>query len=464
VHPSTSPDLPIAQLRTEVTGRVVAPGDAAYDELRAIGEGGFDCRPAVIIRPASAADVVVAVRLARESRLEIAVRSGGHSSAGFGTTDGGIVVDMRDLTGFDLDPADRTAWVGAGFTARELTARAFEHGLVIPFGDTGSVGIGGLTVAGGFGYLVRKHGLTIDSLLGAEIVTADGQVLQVDAGSHPDLFWAIRGGGGNLGIVTRFRFQLHDLEHTTGGLLVLPATPASVAAFVAAAGAAPEELSAIANVMPAPPLPFLPVSVHGQPVIVANLLHSGNADVGEGAMAPFRAIAEPLVDQLRPVPYPEMFPPEAEGQPQPVTEVRALFLDHVGEPEAAAILDALAASSAPMRVAQLRVLGGAYARVPADATAFAHRGCRIMLTVVAVCAGPEDRATQRAWATGLADRLDQGYEGTYIAFMGDESPERVRQAYPGATWERLQGVKARYDPTNLFHRNHNVPPPTISVG
>jgi FAD/FMN-containing dehydrogenase len=462
--PSTLPDLSVSRLRTEVAGRVVVPGDPGYDELRAVGEGGFDCRPAVIIRPADASDVVVAVHLARETGLELAVRGGGHSSAGFGTTDGGIVVDMRDLTAFDFDPADRTAWVGAGFTARELTGRAFEQGLVIPFGDTGSVGIGGLTVAGGFGYLVRKHGLTIDSLLGAEIVTADGQVRQVDEGTHPDLFWAIRGGGGNLGVVTRFRFQLHDLEHTTGGTLVLPATPESVAAFVAAAEAAPEELSAIANVMPAPPLPFLPASVHGQPVILANLLHSGAADAGARAMAPFRAIAEPLADQLRPVSYPEMFPSEEGGPAQPVTEVRTLFLDHVGPSEAAVVLDALQSSTAPMRVAQLRVLGGAYARVPVGATAFAHRDCRIMLAVVAVCAGPEDRATQRAWATDLTDRLDQGYEGAYIAFMGDESPERVRQAYPGATWDRLQAVKARYDPANLFRRNHNVPPPAVPVG
>lgn len=449
--------LPIDRLRSEISGRVISPGDPDYDEVRAVGEGGYDCRPAVIVRPADASDVATVVRLAGATGLELAVRSGGHSSAGYGTTNGGIVLDLRDLTSLDLDPDGRTAWVGAGLTALEVSTATAAHGLVIPFGDTGSVGIGGLTVAGGFGYLVRKHGLTIDSLLGAEIVTADGLILEVDADSHPDLFWAIRGGGGNVGVITRFRFRLHELEATSGGVLVLPATPRTVAAFVAEAAAAPEELSAIANVMPAPPLPFLPEVIHGQLVLMANLLHSGDAAAGEQALARLRGIAEPLLDQLGPVAYPDLFPPEG-GPEQPVTEVRTVFLDHVGEAEAGVMLEALRASSAPMRVAQIRVLGGAYARIPAEATAFAHRGCPIMLAIVAVCSGPDDRAVQRAWASDLASRLDPGYEGRYVAFMGDEGPEAIRQAYPGGTWERLQSIKARYDPTNLFRRNHNVPP------
>jgi FAD/FMN-containing dehydrogenase len=458
MQPSQLTDQTIDQLRRQVGGRVVSPADPDYDELRAVVEGGQEQQPAVIVRPADARDVAVVVDLARERGLELAVRSGGHSAAGYGTSDGGIVLDLRDLTSFELDSEDRTAWVGAGLTALALTSKTVEHGLVIPFGDTGSVGIGGLTMAGGLGYLVRKHGLTIDSLIAAEIVTADGQILQVDATSQPDLFWAVRGGAGNLGVITRFRFQLHELESTTGGMLVLPATPQSVAAIVAAAEAAPEELSAIVNVLPAPALPFLPEAVQGQLVIMASVLHSGDAEEGARAMLPFRAIAEPILDGLGPVAYADLFPPEGVGPEQPITEVRTLFLDRLGESEAGQVIDALRASSAPMRVVQVRVLGGAFARVPADATAFAHRGCPIMLTIVAVCAGPDDRAVQRGWAAGLAERLDQGYEGAYAGFIGDEGPERVRQAYPGETWSRLQALKARYDPMNVFRRNLNVPP------
>ena len=462
MQPSRSASLSVERLRSQVAGRVIGPDDGDYDELRAIAEGGYDHRPAVIVRPADAQDVAVVVDLARETGLELAVRAGGHSAAGYGSTDGGIELDLRDLTSFDLDPASQTAWVGAGWTAIGLTRMTAPLGLVIPFGDTGSVGIGGLTVAGGLGYLVRKHGLTIDSLLGAELVTADGQVRLVNAESHPDLFWAVRGGGGNLGVITRFRFQLHPLEATTGGMLILPATPESVAGFVAAAAAAPEELSAIANVMPAPPMPFIPEALHGRLIILASLLHSGDAEAGARAIAPFRSITEPLMDMLAPVAYADLFPPEPEGETV-ITEVRTLFLDHVGETEAATMLEALQASSAPMRVAQIRVLGGALARVPVDATAFAHRDQPIMLAIVAVCAGPEDRATQRAWTMGLAASLDQGLPGAYVAFMGDEGPERLREAYPGATWDRLQDLKARYDPTNVFRRNANVPPP-LPVG
>jgi FAD/FMN-containing dehydrogenase len=391
------------------------------------------------------------------------VRSGGHSAAGYGSTDGGIVLDLRDLTSFDLDAATQTAWVGAGWTALGLSSETAPLGLVIPFGDTGSVGIGGLAVAGGVGYLVRKHGLTIDSLLGAEVVTADGRIRLVDEATEPDLFWAVRGGGGNLGVITRFRFRLHPLEATAGGMLILPATPSSVAAFVGVAEAAPETVSAIANIMPAPPMPFIPEAVHGQLIILASLLHSGDEADGEAALAPFRSIAEPLMDRLAPVSYLDLFPPEGPAEQPPIAEVRPLFLDHIGEVEAAALLDALAASSAPMRVAQVRVLGGAVARVPVEATAYAHRSAPIMLNIVAVCAGPDDRPRQRAWVADLAASLDQGVPGAYVAFMGDEGPERLREAFPGATWDRLQELKARYDPTNVFHRNANVPP-TMPVG
>src|SRR5918992_1080462 len=252
----------IPELRAVLKGRVISPEDAAYDTVRAVFYGARSRRPALIVRVADATDVSYVVSLARERGLELAVRSGGHSLAGHSTTDGGIMIDLSDMKRLEIDVAGRTAWAETGLTAGEYTAAAGDHGLATGFGDTGSVGIGGITLGGGVGFLVRKHGLTIDDLLAAEIVTADGELLYVDGDTHEDLFWAIRGGGGNFGVATRFKFRLHPLDSFVGGMLFLPATPEVVAAFVAEAEAAPEELSTIANVMTAPPAPFVPEELH----------------------------------------------------------------------------------------------------------------------------------------------------------------------------------------------------------
>ena len=286
------------------------------------------------------------------------------------------------MKGLVIDVDGRTAWAEAGLTAGEYTNAAGEHGLATGFGDTGSVGLGGITLGGGVGYLVRKFGLTIDDLLAAEIVTADGQVLQVDADHHPDLFWAIRGGGGNFGVVTRFRFRLHDVSEFSGGMLILPATPETVAGFIAAATAAPDELSTIANVMPCPPMPFVPAEHHGELVIMALVAYAGDADAATAAFAPLRALATPLADMVRPMKYSEIYPPE-DPDYHPTAVARNMFLDRVDDDTARVIVEHLNASDAAMRVAQLRVLGGAMARVPADATAFAHRASKIMVNLAA---------------------------------------------------------------------------------
>lgn len=446
----------IAALRGTLQGRLVTPSDADYDDLRTVLAGEIDLRPALIARVAGPDDVARVIEVARASGLELAVRSGGHSAAGHGSTDGGIVIDLRDLASFEIDLAGGTAWAGSGLTAGAYTVQAAEHELATGFGDTGSVGIGGITLGGGVGYLSRLRGLTIDSLLAAELVTADGQVLHVDGETHPDLFWAIRGGGGNFGVVTRFRFRLHPLAGVVGGLLVLPATTASVAGFMAAAEAADESLGTIANVMTCPPMPFVAEEHHGKLVILAMLCWAGDAAEGERAVAPFRALAEPLADMVAPMAYPGMYPPD-DPEYRPVAAALTSFADHVGSAEAELILDRLAASDAPMRVAQLRVLGGAIARVPDEATAYAHRSRRIMVNVAAFHAGGEDRLAKEAWVAELSDALRQG-DAAYVNFVGDEGPARVRAAYPGATWDRLVAVKARYDPDNVFRRNANIPP------
>ena len=446
-----------ARLRAALNGRVITPDDAGYDEARSVFYGGIDRRPALIVRVADATDVSRVVGLARDGGLELAVRSGGHSVAGHSTTDGGIVLDLSEMKNLELDIEGRTAWAQTGLTAGEYTAAAGAHGLVTGFGDTGSVGIGGITLGGGVGYLVRKHGLTIDDLLAAEIMTADGELLRVDAESHPDLFWAIRGGGGNFGVATRFKFRLHEVDTFVGGMLLLPATPEVIASFVAEAEAAPEELSTIANVMTAPPMPFVPAEIHGELVIMAMLAYAGEVDEGERAIAPFRALVEPIADMVKPMPYPEMYPPE-EGDYHPTAVARTMFIDTIDRDVSQTILEHLRASDAPMRVAQIRVLGGAMARVPAEATAFAHRSSRIMVNVAAFYEGTEERAAREAWVSYFAAALRQGEGGAYVGFLGEEEEGQIREAYPGSTWERLAEIKRRYDPTNLFRLNQNIPP------
>jgi FAD/FMN-containing dehydrogenase len=417
VTTSLSP-ISLDQLRGGLAGRVVSPSDADYDALRTVMSGAVDARPAAIVRVANAEDVSRIVRYARATGTELAVRCGGHSTAGHGTTDGGIVIDLRDLTRIEIHPDDRTAWADGGLTAAEVATATAEHGLAIGFGDTGSVGIGGITLGGGIGYLVRRHGLTIDSLIAAEIVTADGQIRLIDEQHDPDLFWAIRGGGGNFGVVTRFRYRLHPLTRVIGGMLIQPVTPEALAEFMARAEAAPDELSVIANVMGCPPMPFVPEEHHGRTVLFSLVCWSGEPEEGERVLRGLREVAEPIADLVKSSPYPEMFPPE-EGDYHPTAVGRTFFMDRVGVDEARAILGAIEASDAPMRAVQLRPLGGALARVEPDATAFAHRSSRIMAIVVSFYEGAEDRARREAWVLGLADALDQGVDGAYVNFLDD---------------------------------------------
>ncbi|MDQ2914303.1 MAG: FAD-binding oxidoreductase [Chloroflexota bacterium] len=442
-----------------VTGRVIRPDDAEYDKARTSFYGGVDRRPAAIVRVADADDVSRVISLVRESGTEFVVRSGGHGVAGYALPDGGIVLDLADMKALDIDAERRTAWAETGLTASEYTIAADAHGLATGFGDTGSVGLGGLTLGGGVGYLVRKHGLTIDDLLAADVVTADGQLLRVDAESHPDLFWAIRGGGGNFGVATRFQFRLHPVGTIVGGMMMLPATADAIHSFIALAEAAPEELSTIANVMPAPPMPFVPAEHHGKLVIFAMLCFAGAVEAGERAIAPFRALATPIVDMVKPSRYPEMYPPD-DPEYHPIATGRTLFIDSVDRSVADTIVERLNASNASMRVAQLRVLGGAMARIPVDATAFAHRRSQIMVNVAALYERPEQAAVYEPWVTGFAAALNQGDSGAYVNFLVDEGQARIRDAYPGKTWDRLRSIKRRYDPTNLFRLNQNIPPAT----
>jgi FAD/FMN-containing dehydrogenase len=453
---STHSEIRVDELRAELSGELITPEQQGYDEARQVFFKGFDRQPLAVARVAGAEDVARVVTAARERGLELAVRSGGHSRAGYGTSEGGLVIDLSAMNAMEIDADGRTVWTETGITAGEYTAATGERGLATGLGDTGSVGIGGLTLAGGIGFLVRSNGLTIDDLLAAELVTADGEVRPVSEESEPDLFWAIRGGEGNFGLATRFQLRLHEISEIVGGMLILPATPEVITGFLEAAQAAPDELSTIANVLLAPPMPFIPEEAHGQPIIIGLMAYRGPVDQGESVVAPFRALAEPYADMVRPMRYPELYEgPEQEAR---FASGANYFADSLGTAGAEAILEQLPKSTAMMKAVQLRVLGGALARVPNDATAFAHRDRGLFVNVAAMYTDAAEADTHDAWVDGLANALGRDGAGGYVGFMGDEDEATIRSAYPGATWDRLRQIKRDYDPDNLFRLNHNIPP------
>lgn len=449
--------MDIKKLRSLFKGQIIAPGDSEYDKARAVFYGDIDRRPAAIVRVEDPSDVIKAISVAVEHNVPLAVRSGGHSVAGHSVCDGGIVVDLHNMRKMVIDVANKTAWAEAGITAGEYTKEADSYDLATGFGDTGSVGIGGITLGGGVGFLVRKYGLTIDNLLAADIVTADGQLLRIDSQNHPDLFWAIRGGGGNFGVVTRYMFQLHEVKDVTGGLLILPATPGVIEGFIQEATKAPHELSTILNIMPAPPMPMIPAEYHGKLIAMALMMYVGEQRMAAQIYEPFKKLAVPITDLIRPMRYKEIFFPD-EGSYHPTAVGYTMFMKNIDRNLAHTVIDRINASDASMRVVQLRVLGGAMAEVPDDATAFAHRRSPIMANVAAFYQGHEDKTVRQTWVNELAGKLFQGDSGVYIGFLGDEGEERVRAAYPGKTWERLSEIKTRYDPNNLFRLNHNIRP------
>ena len=449
----------IDMLASSLRGRVVTRRDAAYDEMRAVAVANFDRRPAAVIRVANVADVAAVINFARATDLELAVRSGGHSVGGHSGTEGGLVIDLRDLNRIEIDTESSTVWAGAGLTSGEVTRAVEQHGLIVGFGDSGTVGIGGLTLGGGVGYMVRKHGLTIDSLLAAELVTAAGDILVADATNHPDLFWALRGGGGNFGVVTRLKFKLNPLPSFVGGPLVLPATAENIAKFAALADAAPDALSTIAMVMPIPPVPFVPAEFHGTLALIGMMAFSGTPDAATAALAPFRAIATPIADLVGPAPYSAMYAMDPPPEMRPAVSCRSRFVDRFSVESAAKMLAALEACPSPMKMGQIRVLGGAYSRVASDATAFAHRNSKIMVAFLAMYEGGDDVIAQfDRWATEAVNAVREPNAVAYVNFLGIEGGEGLRAAYPGSTWDRLRQIKAKYDPENLFRLNQNIPP------
>lgn len=444
-------------LRGALRGRLVRPTDPTYEDDHLVWNAAAQGRPLAIVRAADTGDVATAVGFARRNALELAVRSGGHSLAGHGSGDDTLVIDTRDMRGLHIDLEGGLVWASAGLTAGEVTAALAEHGMAVPFGDTGTVGIAGLTLGGGIGWLARKYGLAIDSLLAAEIVTADGQVLTASATEHPDLFWALRGGGGNFGVVTRFSYRLSPVGEVLGGALFLPPTRDVLRSLVPLAMSAPEELTTIGFVMPIPPLPFVPEEHHGRRSLVLMFVYAGDPASGREAIAPFTAVAEPYAVAAMPMPYPGIYELTKEGGNRHPSTTRSLFLETMPDAVVDTLLSALERAPEGTMV-QLRVFGGAMGRVPVDDTAFAHRTAAVQITLINAFPIPELVEPATAWNRALFEALERMSSGVYVNFLEDEGDERVRAAYPGSTYDRLSAVKRRYDPRNVFHRNQNVRP------
>jgi FAD/FMN-containing dehydrogenase len=448
----------IRELEAHLLGELIDPTRHGYDAARAVYNQSVDRHPALIVRAADAADVLRAVNFAREHELPLAVRSGGHSMAGHGTVDHGLVLDLSWMRGLSIDAERRVSWAQPGLTWGQYAERAAAYGLATSAGDTGSVGLGGLTLGGGIGWMVRKDGLTIDNLLSVELVTADGRLVRASAEEHPDLFWALRGGGGNFGVATAFQYRLRPAATILGGAMIYPATLSILKAWADYAAQAPDELTSIAFITPAPPAPFIPADQVGKLVAILGLCYVGDLAVGQRVVDPLRRLGTPIADIVSPMPYPGLFALTNDASQPLQHAVRSGYLREMTDDTLEMIVEHAQHMPGLGGLVQLRVLGGAMARVPVEATAFAHRDKPFQATVVGAAPSAADARRQRGWMDATWADLEPRTEGVYVNFLEDEGADRVRAAYNPSTYARLAAIKQQYDPGNLFRLNQNIRP------
>ncbi|MDQ3935878.1 MAG: FAD-binding oxidoreductase [Actinomycetota bacterium] len=436
-------------------GRVVEPADPDYDSARAGWNGAIDRRPAAIAHATDAEDVAAAIRAARSAGVAFTIRSGGHSVAGRSVRDGALCIDLRALNGVDVDPEREVAFVGGGALLSELDAATQEHGLAVPGGQISHTGVGGLTLGGGLGWLMRKHGLTIDSLLAVEVVLADGRIVRASDDEHPDLFWALRGGGGDFGVVTRFEFRAHRVgPMVLAGMLVYPWERAGAALRAARdlMDGAPEELGVFAVLLTAPPGPPFPPELQGQRVAVVSVAWSGELDEGERVLAPLRAACPPALDLVAPMPYVALQSMLDETAPPGWRFYDRLhYLDEVGDDLIAALVAAYETVPTPQTHIITGWMGGAIDRVPPGATAFGHRGT-VAETWLIGCSADEPIAPVADWVRRVWDDIaPYATGGTYVNAL--DPARSIREAYADEVWERLVAVKRRYDPEGVLSGN-----------
>ena len=455
--------MPLATDHIEsFTGTVLTPGHPRYDVARAVFNGAIDRRPALIAEPTDAHDVAAAIHHGREHELAIAVRAGGHSGAGYGVVDDGLVIDVRGLQRLEVDLAGRTVRAGAGLTWGQLDAATQAHGLAVTGGRISDTGVAGLTLGSGSGWLERMHGLTADNLVSATVVTAAGGVVRASAHEHPDLFWGLRGGGGNFGVVTELELAVHPVGPTVlGGLLVFDWERAGevLAAYRELMRGAPDELGGCAVLQLAPPAPFMPDHLVGRPVLSIVVAAFGDLERAERLVAPLRELA-PAADAVEPMPYVALQSMLDAGNPSGVQNYwKAAFLDDLPDAAIAAALDVGAAIPSPLTVVLLQPLGGAYARVDEHTTALSHRDAPWAYHALSLWPDPADSDVNRAWTGAFAAALaPYGSGAAHPNYVSTDAGDRVRAFYGDETYERLVAVKRRWDPQNVFALNQNIHP------
>jgi FAD/FMN-containing dehydrogenase len=458
----------IEELKRQVGGRVVLPGDPNYDEVRKIWNAMINRRPAVIVQCKGSEDVPHAIQCARQNGLEISVRGAGHNIAGNAVCDGGMMIDLSPMKNVRVDAAKQRAYVEPGAILAEFDEAAQAHGLATPVGINSTTGISGLTLGGGFGWLTRRYGMTVDNLTSVELVTADGNKVRASEDENKDLFWAVRGGGGNFGVVTEFEFKLHPVgPQVLVGLIVYPLDQAKQVlrqyrAFVASA---PEELSVWAVLRQAPPLPFLPKEVHGKEIVVLAICHCGDIAEGEKLIAPLRRFGKAHGEHIGVQPYAQW---QKAFDPLLTPGARNYWKSHNFRELRDEALDTMIAFAGKLPSPQCEIfvahIAGAANRVPADAMAYGHRDARFVMNVH----GRWDAATQDeagiAWARAFFDAAAPYASGsTYVNFMTEDESGRTTAAY-GANYARLADLKKRHDPENVFHLNQNIKPPEPRLG
>jgi FAD/FMN-containing dehydrogenase len=452
----------VAGLRDRLAGGVVLPGQDEYDAARQVWNASHDHRPALIAQPLSVADVQAAARFARDRDLPVSVRGGGHNHAGYAVADGALMLDLSAMVSVRVDPARSVAAVSGGATWGVVDQATQAAGLAVTGADVSPVGVGGATLGGGVGWLHRMHGLTGDNLLAAQIVTADADVGSAAADEHQELFWALRGGGGNFGAVTKFTFALHPVGPVHAGTIVCPMERAAgaLALYQHLCDTGDDELFLRAMLVTAPPAPFIPEQLRGRPVVILSAAWFGPVGRAEPALRELREFGSPVGDLPRPLSYVQLQRRQDAAVPR---RVRAAAGGGFTGPLTAGLIEALtsvAAQPPPMSMVELQPLGGAVARISPDATAFGHRRAAHLLAVLAAAPPEDPGAEQSAWAEKVNGGLPAGtILGPSVHAMGRDEPEdRVRAAYGAAAYARLAAVKHAYDPDNLFRFNQNIRP------
>ena len=453
----------LSPLREKLRGALCLPGDPGYEQARTIWNAMIDRHPGAVVRAAGAADVIAAVNFARERRLLLSIRGGGHNIAGNAVCEGGLMIDLSPMKSVRVDLGHRTARVEPGVTLGELDRETQAFGLATPLGINSTTGVAGLALGGGFGWTSRKLGLTADNLLSADVVTADGQLVHASEAENPDLFWAIRGGGGNFGVVTSFEFRLHPLGPVVlAGLVVHPLVNARelLSGYRRFVAGAPDELTCWAVLRKAPPLPFLPPEVHGTEIVVLAACYAGDVNRGLEAIAPLRALGKPFADVIGPTPFVGW---QTALDPLLTPGARNYWKSHdlleLGDAAIEVMLDHAGRLPTPECEVLVASLGGAVNRVPADATAYPHREVQFVVNVHTRWRDSAQDGACIGWGRALFDALaPHATGGVYVNFMPDDEQERVRKGAYGANYERLARIKARYDPDNLFRLNQNISP------